>query len=69
MSVLAALAVIGGPSAGAGALGPPAPMVAQASVPAASPDVPRVMAFTWTLYPRMWAEIDLRLVAGAEASS
>jgi hypothetical protein len=67
VSVLAALAVIGGPSAGAGASGPPAPMVAQASVPAASPDVPRVMAFTWTLYPRMWAEIDLRLVAGAEA--
>jgi hypothetical protein len=25
------------------------------------------MAFTWTLYPKMWAEIDLRLAAGAEA--
>jgi hypothetical protein len=25
------------------------------------------MAFSWTLYPRMWAEVDLRLVAGAEA--
>ena len=24
------------------------------------------MAFSWTLYPKMWAEIDLRLAAGAE---
>lgn len=67
MSVLAALAVIGRPSAGTAASGPPVPMVAQAPVPSASPEVPRVMAFTWTLYPKMWAEIDLRLGAGAEA--
>jgi hypothetical protein len=25
------------------------------------------MTFAWTLYPRMWAELDLRLAAGAEA--
>ena len=25
------------------------------------------MSFAWTLYPRMWAELDLRLAAGAEA--
>jgi hypothetical protein len=25
------------------------------------------MTFAWTLYPRMWAEVDLRLAAGAEA--
>lgn len=40
-------------------------MVAQA--PAESPGAPRVMRFQWTLYPRMWAELDLRLAAGAEA--
>jgi hypothetical protein len=67
VSVLAALAVIGGPPAGAETSGPPAPVVAQATVPAPSPDVPQVMAFTWTLYPRMWAELDLRLAASAEA--
>jgi hypothetical protein len=25
------------------------------------------MSFAWTLYPRMWAEVDLRLAAGAQA--
>ena len=25
------------------------------------------MAVSWTLYPKMWAEVDLRLGAGAEA--
>lgn len=27
----------------------------------------RVMTFAWTLYPKMWAELDLRLSTGAEA--
>jgi hypothetical protein len=38
-----------------------------AQVPGESPGSPRVMSFQWTLYPRMWAELDLRLAAGAEA--
>ena len=25
------------------------------------------MTFAWTLYPRMWAELDLRMLAAAEA--
>jgi hypothetical protein len=40
--------------------------LALAQAPAAA-DAPRTMTFSWTLYPRMWAEVDLRLVAGAEA--
>jgi hypothetical protein len=65
-SAIVALAAIGVPSEAAGATGQPDLPLAQAETPA-SPDVPRVMAFSWTLYPRMWAEIDLRLAAGAEA--
>jgi hypothetical protein len=34
---------------------------------ASSPADPRVMSFSWTLHPRMWAEVDLRMEAGAEA--
>jgi hypothetical protein len=41
------------------------PMIAQG--PAESPGGARVMSFAWTLYPRMWAELDLRLAAGSEA--
>jgi hypothetical protein len=41
------------------------PALAQA--PGAAPDAPRTMSFSWTLYPRMWAEVDLRFAAGAEA--
>jgi hypothetical protein len=66
-SAIVALAAIVVPSeAAAGATGQPDLLLAQAETPA-SPGVPRVMAFSWTLYPRMWAEIDLRLAAGAEA--
>ena len=60
-SILAVLAATGSHAA-AGAAGGPA--LAQA--PAGAPDAPRSMVFSWTLYPRMWAEIDLRLAAGAE---
>lgn len=60
-SILAVLAATGSHAA-AGAAGGPA--LAQA--PAGAPDAPRNMVFSWTLYPRMWAEIDLRLAAGAE---
>jgi hypothetical protein len=38
-----------------------------APAPAAPPGDPRVLSFAWTLYPRMWAEVDLRLAAAAEA--
>lgn len=41
------------------------PAVAQA--PAAPPGDLRVLSFAWTLYPRMWAELDLRLATAAEA--
>ena len=61
-SILAVLAATGSHAA-AGAAGGPA--LAQA--PAGAPDAPRSMVFSWTLYPRMWVEIDLRLAAGAEA--
>jgi hypothetical protein len=70
VSALAALAVTGRPPTGAGAAGPAAsrePILAQ--TPAGPPDAPRVMAFTWTLYAGMWAELDLRLAAGAEAEA
>ena len=65
-SILVALAA-GGASAtmGPGLTGITAPALAQ--TPAVAPDAPRTMAFSWTLYPKMWAEVDLRLVAGAEA--
>ncbi|HWC03956.1 MAG TPA: hypothetical protein VHF87_14460 [Methylomirabilota bacterium] len=65
--VVTALAAPAGAAAAAGPLGRASPMTVQAESPPASPDAPRVMAFSWTLYPRMWAEIDLRLAAGAEA--
>jgi hypothetical protein len=63
VSILAALAATGSPAMAAGPGGGPA--LAQA--PAGTPDAPRSMVFSWTLHPRMWAEIDLRLAAGAEA--
>jgi hypothetical protein len=40
---------------------------ALAQSPPVAPDGSRTMTFSWTLYPKMWAELDLRLVAGAEA--
>ena len=40
---------------------------AVAQTPAAAPAAPRTMSFSWTLYPKMWAEVDLRLGVGAEA--
>jgi hypothetical protein len=71
VSALAALAVTGRPPAGAGAAAGPAasrePILAQVSP--GPPDAPRVMAFTWTLYAGMWAELDLRMAAGAEAEA
>ena len=41
------------------------PALAQA--PAETPGAPRTMSFSWTLYPRMWAEVDLRFATGAGA--
>jgi hypothetical protein len=41
------------------------PALAQA--PAGTPGAPRTMSFSWTLYPRMWAEVDLRFATGAGA--
>jgi hypothetical protein len=35
--------------------------------PAGTPSAPRTMSFSWTLYPRMWAEVDLRFATGAGA--
>jgi hypothetical protein len=70
MSALVLLAPTGRPPAVVGATGPAVmlePILAQA--PAGPPDVPRIMTFTWTLYPGMWAELDLRLAAGAEAEA
>jgi hypothetical protein len=63
VSILAALAATGSPAGAAGPGGDPVPVQA----PAVTPDAPRIMVFSWTLYPRMWAEVDLRLAAGAEA--
>jgi hypothetical protein len=40
---------------------------ALAQTPAETSGDPRVMSFAWTLYPRMWAELDLHLAAAAEA--
>jgi len=65
VSVLATLAGLAVPSPMPRAAGPPGSTIAQ--TPAVSTGAPRVMTFTWTLYPRMWAELDLRLSAGAEA--
>lgn len=65
-SILAALAATGSLAVPAVVAGPGgSPVLAQ--TPAGTPDAPRSMVFSWTLYPRMWAEIDLRLTAGAEA--
>ena len=63
VSILAALAATGSPAmlAGPGS----GPVLAQTA--AGAPDAPRSMVFSWTLYPKMWAEIDIRLAAGAEA--
>jgi hypothetical protein len=66
VSVLAVLTAIASSSAAAGRPGPTGAEPALAQGPAVPPDGQRVMAFTWTLYPKMWAEIDLRLAAGAE---
>jgi len=41
------------------------PALAQA--PTVSPGAPRTMTFSWTLYPRMWAEVDLRFASDAGA--
>ena len=40
---------------------------ARAQAPIGTPGAPRTMSFSWTLYPRMWAEVDLRFAAGAGA--
>jgi hypothetical protein len=65
VATLLALAGLGGPAPIAPLPWPAGPALAQA--PAGEPGSPRVMTFAWTLYPRMWAELDLRLEAGAEA--
>ena len=65
MALLAAAVGLGAPSPGARAAGPTRPALAQAAPGA--PGEARVMTFAWTLYPRMWAELDLRMVAPAEA--
>ena len=57
--------ILTAPIPSARAAGPVDPRVVQA--PPGAAGAPRVMSFAWTLYPRMWAEIDLRLAAGAEA--
>jgi hypothetical protein len=57
--------VLTGPTPMGLASGVAGSMVTQ--VPPKSPGAPRVMSFAWTLYPRMWAELDLRLAEGAEA--
>jgi hypothetical protein len=41
------------------------PVLAQA--PPGPADTPRTMSFSWTLYPGMWAEVDLRFATGATA--
>ena len=63
-SIVAAL-MAGALTVASGVLPASGPAFAQS--PAATPDGSRTMSFSWTLYPRMWAELDLRLVAGAEA--
>jgi hypothetical protein len=69
-AVLLALVAIGAGAAVAPAgAGPRGPILAQTRTPApaAPPAGARVVTFTWTLYPGMWAELDLGLDAGAEA--
>ena len=63
-SLLAVVVGLGAPAAASGA-GPPDPAMAQA--PGSGSGDAQVMSFAWTLYPKMWAELDLRLAAGAEA--
>ena len=41
--------------------------LALAQAPLGTPGAARTMSFSWTLYPRMWAEVDLRFAAGAGA--
>ena len=66
VSILVALAATGSPAVPTVVAGPGGgPVLAQ--TPAGTPDASRSMVFSWTLYPRMWAEIDIRLAAGAEA--
>jgi len=62
--MLVALAGLGGPWPVAPATRLTDPALAQA--PAGEHGDARVMTFAWTLYPKMWAELDLRLAAGAE---
>jgi hypothetical protein len=69
LSVLVALSGTGAPPEAAGAAAP-APARREVRLAQAATGVdgaPRTLAFSWTLYPRMWAEIDLRLAVGAEA--
>jgi hypothetical protein len=66
-SILIVLAAAASVTAAARLHGAPTPVFAQAPAPADAPDAPRTMAFSWTLYPKMWAELDLRLAAGADA--
>jgi hypothetical protein len=63
-SALLTLALIAGPAALGGTIARSGPLLVQAPAPA---DAPRTMLFSWTLYPSMWAEVDLRLGPGAEA--
>ncbi len=63
-SMLATL-IVTASAPSAHAAGPGDPRIVQA-LPEPG-DAPRVMSFSWTLYPRMWAELDLRLAAGAQA--
>ena len=65
MSILVVLAPGATIAPAESAAGTPSPTLAQ--TPADAPDAPRTMAFSWTLYPKMWAELDLRLAVGAEA--
>lgn len=62
-SILAAVAATGSPAVAAS----PGESSVLAQTPGGMPDASRSMVFSWTLYPRMWVEIDLRLAAGAEA--
>ena len=64
VAILAVLGVSAGVTTGRGDTGLSTPALAQ--TPAATPEAPRTMSFSWTLYPKMWAEVDLRVVAGAE---
>jgi hypothetical protein len=64
-SLLAAIVGLGAPLPAAPEGGFPDRTTAQA--PAEAPGDARHMSFEWTLYPRMWAEVDLRLGASAAA--